>query len=91
MRVVIWVDMEGIAGIENWDQVTSGKPQYEEGRRLLTGEVNAAVRGAKAGGADDIIVIDCHGGPRAAWFALGWIPWHASSPDAPDDRAAGRR
>jgi len=61
VRVVIWVDMEGIAGIENWDQVTSGKPQYEEGRRLLTGEVNAAVRGAKAGGADDIIVIDCHG------------------------------
>ena len=61
MRVVIWVDMEGIAGIENWDQVSSGKPQYEEGRRLLTGEVNAAVRGAKAGGADDIIVIDCHG------------------------------
>ena len=51
MRVVIWVDMEGIAGIENWDQVTSGKPQYDEGRRLLTGEVNAAVRGAKAGGA----------------------------------------
>ncbi len=42
MRVVIWVDMEGIAGIENWDQVSSGKPQYEEGRRLLTGEVNAA-------------------------------------------------
>lgn len=61
VRVVIWVDMEGIEGIETWDQVTSGKPQYEEGRRLLTGEVNAAVRGAKAGGADDIIVIDCHG------------------------------
>lgn len=61
MRVVIWVDMEGIAGIETWDQVTGGKPQYEEGRRLMTGEVNAAVRGAKAAGADDIIVIDCHG------------------------------
>ncbi len=61
MRVVIWVDMEGIAGIETWDQVTGGKPQYEEARRLMTGEVNAAVRGAKAAGADDIIVIDCHG------------------------------
>jgi D-amino peptidase len=61
MRVMIWVDMEGIAGIEVWDQVTGGKPQYEEGRRLMTGEVNAAVRGAKAAGADDIIVVDCHG------------------------------
>ena len=61
MRVMIWVDMEGIAGIEAWDQVTGGKPQYEEGRRLMTGEVNAAVRGAKAAGADDIIVVDCHG------------------------------
>lgn len=61
MRVLIWVDMEGIAGIETWDQVNGGKPQYEEGRRLMTGEVNAAVRGAKAAGADDIVVIDCHG------------------------------
>ncbi len=61
MRVVIWVDMEGIAGIETWDQVSGGKPQYEEGRRLMTGEVNAAVRGAKAAGATDIVVVDCHG------------------------------
>jgi D-amino peptidase len=61
MRVMIWVDMEGIAGIETWDQVSGGKPQYEEGRRLMTGEVNAAVRGAKAAGADDIVVVDCHG------------------------------
>src|SRR6516165_2560447 len=61
MRVMIFVDMEGIAGIETWDQVTGGKPQYEEGRHLMTGEVNAAVRGAKAAGADDIIVVDCHG------------------------------
>jgi D-amino peptidase len=61
VRVVIWVDMEGIAGIEVWGQVNGGSPQYEEGRRLMTGEVNAAVRGAKAAGADDIIVIDCHG------------------------------
>src|SRR5215467_13312205 len=53
--------MEGIAGIETWGQVNGGSPQYEEGRRLMTGEVNAAVRGAKAAGADDIIVIDCHG------------------------------
>jgi D-amino peptidase len=61
VRVIIWVDMEGIAGIETWGQVTGGSPQYEEGRRLMSGEVNAAVRGAKAAGADDVVVIDCHG------------------------------
>nr|MBF6591528.1 M55 family metallopeptidase [Ktedonobacterales bacterium] len=61
MRVVIWADMEGMAGIEAWEQVMGGSPQYEEGRLLMTGEVNAAVRGAKAAGADDILVIDCHG------------------------------
>jgi len=61
MRVMIWVDMEGIAGIETWEQVKGGSPQYEEGRRLMTGEVNAAVRGAKLAGADEIIVVDCHG------------------------------
>ncbi len=68
MRVVIWVDMEGIAGIETWKQVQGGEPQYEEGRRLMTAEVNAAVRGAKNAGADDIIVIDCHGAGGAYSF-----------------------
>ncbi|HEX8733257.1 MAG TPA: M55 family metallopeptidase, partial [Ktedonobacterales bacterium] len=58
---MIWADMEGMAGIEVWEQVTGGHPQYVEGRRLMTGEVNAAVRGAKAAGADEIIVVDCHG------------------------------
>ncbi|MBS0622812.1 MAG: hypothetical protein JSR80_07645 [Verrucomicrobia bacterium] len=27
-----------------WDQVVAGKPQYEEGRRLYTAEINAAWR-----------------------------------------------
>ncbi len=58
---MIWADMEGMAGIEVWEQVNGGQPQYEEGRRLMTGEVNAAVRGAKAAGATEIIVVDCHG------------------------------
>ena len=34
---------------------------YEESRRLYTEEVNAAVRGAKAAGATEIVVMDCHG------------------------------
>ena len=50
MRVLFWCDMEGVAGIQAWEQVNGGAPLYQEGRRLFTGEVNAAVRGAKAGG-----------------------------------------
>ena len=61
MRVLIMSDMEGVSGIVTWDQVTGGKPMYEEGRRLYTEEINAAVRGAKAAGANEIVVVDCHG------------------------------
>ncbi len=61
MRVLFWCDMEGIGGIVKWDQVMAGSPQYEEGRRLYTAEVNAAVRGAKKAGATEIIVVDGHG------------------------------
>src|SRR5947209_19678042 len=53
--------MEGVAGIQAGEQVNGGAPLYEEGRHLFTGEVNAAVRGAKAGGATEIVVLDCHG------------------------------
>jgi D-amino peptidase len=61
MRILIMSDMEGVSGIVTWTQVTGGKPMYEEGRRLYTEEINAAVRGAYAGGATEVIVVDCHG------------------------------
>ena len=61
MRILIMTDMEGVSGIVAWDQVNGGKPMYEEGRRLYTEEINAAVRGARAAGATEIVVVDCHG------------------------------
>lgn len=61
MKILIMCDMEGVSGIVTWDQVTGGAPMYEEGRRLYTEEINAAVRGAKKAGADEIVVVDCHG------------------------------
>jgi D-amino peptidase len=61
MRILIMSDMEGVSGIVTWDQVTGGKPMFEEGRRLYTEEINAAVRGARAAGATQIVVVDCHG------------------------------
>src|SRR2546423_11636974 len=53
--------MEGISGIARPAQTHGGDPLYEEGRRLYTEEINAAVRGAKAAGATEIVVMDCHG------------------------------
>lgn len=61
MKILIMCDMEGISGIVVWDQVTGGAPMYEEGRKLYTAEINAAVRGAKRAGATEIVVVDCHG------------------------------
>jgi hypothetical protein len=49
MKVFISFDMEGVAGIVDWSQcIASGQP-YEEGRKLLLGEVNAAIDGADRG------------------------------------------
>jgi D-amino peptidase len=73
MRVMLWCDMEGVAGISVWDQVNGGAALYEEGRRLYTAEVNAAVRGCKRAGATEIVVVDGHGagGP---WGFKSLIP-----------------
>ncbi|MDQ3877656.1 MAG: M55 family metallopeptidase [Actinomycetota bacterium] len=60
MKVYISSDIEGCAGIVDWDQVLPGRSDYELGRRLLLGEVNAAIEGAVAGGATEIVVNDSH-------------------------------
>jgi len=73
MRVLIMADMEGVSGIVVWDQVNGGAPMYEEGRRLYTEEINAAVRGAKAAGATEIVVVDCHGAGKD-WNFNSLIP-----------------
>jgi D-amino peptidase len=60
--VLIIGDMEGVSGIVRWEQTTGGASAlYEEGRRLYTEEINAAVRGARKAGASEIVVMDCHG------------------------------
>src|SRR3954469_9424066 len=68
MRVHIISDMEGIAGIVKSDQINAKKPMFEEGRRLYTEEMNAAIRGAKAGGATEVVVMDCHGAGEGYTF-----------------------
>jgi D-amino peptidase len=68
VRVHVISDMEGVAGIVKWQQVSGGEKLYDEGRVLYTEEINAAVRGAKAAGATEIVVMDCHGAGGAYDF-----------------------
>ena len=60
MKVFISSDIEGTAGIVDWQQVRASGADYELGRRLLTAEVNAAVDGAVEAGAGEILVNDGH-------------------------------
>jgi D-amino peptidase len=56
------VDMEGATGICSREQCSKDSPYYAQGRKLLLSDVNAAIEGALAGGAEEIIVADMHNG-----------------------------
>jgi D-amino peptidase len=60
MNVLISVDMEGISGVVTSDHTSSSHKEYERFRKLMTAEANAAIEGALAGGADQIVVNDSH-------------------------------
>ena len=62
MKILIATDMEGITGVVNWDQVTPGHYEYPRFRKLMTQDVNAAIKGAYEGGATEVVVADGH------WF-----------------------
>jgi D-amino peptidase len=72
VKVLISVDMEGVCGVTSWVQVMppeygsgpSSTAEYERARARLTHEVNAAVEGALAAGADEVIVNEAHDGMR---------------------------
>jgi len=60
MKVFLSSDMEGTAGVVDWEQCVGDGPQAAAGRVLLLAEVNAAIEGAVAGGATEIVVNDSH-------------------------------
>lgn len=64
MNIYIMVDMEGICGIFTREQVMSDNSgtRYQEGRRLMTKDINVCVRACKEAGAEKVYVRDCHGG-----------------------------
>ncbi len=60
MKILIAADMEGISGVTTWDQVTPGHFEYPRFRRIMTEDINAAVRGAFEAGAKEVFVTDGH-------------------------------
>lgn len=74
MKVLISADMEGTCGVVSWVHVMppevvgttepSSTVEYERARARMTREVNAAIEGAYAAGADEVIVNDSHDGMR---------------------------
>ena len=64
MRVYISADLEGISGVVAGPQTADDHKEFDRARRLMTGEVNAAIAGAFAGGAREVLVNDSHGSMR---------------------------
>lgn len=61
-RILIYHDMEGLSGEDDWRMFSFSHPeQYAKGRELLTADVNAVIEGLVQGGAGLVHVVDAHG------------------------------
>src|SRR2546421_6394016 len=61
VRIYISVDMEGASGVTRWEDVLAAGQDYQRARSWMTADVNAAVAGARAAGATEIVVEENHG------------------------------
>src|SRR5262245_8510963 len=61
-KIFMITDMEGVSGIFDTELqcIPYKSPRFEESRKLLTGEINAAVDGLFDGGATEVVVWDGH-------------------------------
>ena len=71
--MIVWIctDMEGIAGVDHWDQCyhpDDNAPEYLYGRDQLTADTNAAIAGCFDAGATEVRVLDGHGRNRNQGF-----------------------
>jgi D-amino peptidase len=61
MKIYISADMEGVVGAVTNEQLGPQGFEYARFREFMTQEVNAAIEGALAAGATDIVISDSHG------------------------------
>ncbi len=64
LKVFISVDMEGIWGVVAGEQTSSDSPEYAKARKWMAQDANAAIEGAFAAGATEVVVNDSHGSMR---------------------------
>ena len=64
MHIFIMTDIEGISGIDHIDMIDMENECYKTAVKYLMSDVNAAISGAFAGGADKVTVLDGHGTGR---------------------------
>jgi len=60
MKIYIVADGEGVSGVVHSSEMHPTGERYEDFRRLMTKDVNAAIAGAFDGGATEVIVNDAH-------------------------------
>lgn len=61
LKLLVSVDMEGIAGVVSGDQLGPASFEYARFREFMTREALAAVDAAREAGATEIVVADSHG------------------------------
>ena len=64
MKVYLSVDMEGVTGLTDPEEMHAGGRGYERGCELMTGDANAAIEGAFEAGATGVLVNDAHGSTK---------------------------
>ena len=64
LKVHISADMEGISGVVSSDDADRDGKDYGPFRQMMTREVNAAIEGALAAGATEVVVRDAHSTAR---------------------------
>ena len=60
MKVFISIDLEGISGVCRLEQTEHGSPEWRAACELMRSDLDAALDGCLAGGADEIVVSDAH-------------------------------
>jgi D-amino peptidase len=68
MKVFLSADIEGVTGVVSWSHCGRADGDHYDfpfARRMMTHDVNAAIRGAKRAGADTVVVKDSHGNSKS--------------------------
>ena len=64
MRIFLLTDLEGIAGVDNIEQMDQAKDTYRNTCEMLEHSINLAVAACYDSGAEQVYYMDGHGGRK---------------------------